>query len=449
MKSTWYLTIALIAPTTLFAQPPEILSIANLASGDARFSPHMPAELLYSPSRFNAASDKVLVNGKAVSFHDEEDGYSLVLFLPADLPLGAATVVIQTAAGNSKPFPIRIDAYSPSIFPPGPSPYFSWGTQPFACNHTTETGEILFLFVAGLGAPDATGAVAKPEILVGGKPVAAIEFVPGVISGLGFEGVGAAYRLEFVVPPGDGMREVAVTVDGTKSNGLPLPVGRAIRNLSTLTFSEPHGAAPQSILSAIQCSSEGFTRRADIVWGTLPNLQTSLAGVSIVVKDSAGVERLAPLYGVYFSQINYVVPAGTAPGLATVTATVDGRPVGQADLEIEAVAPGLYQGPIQVVRLRDGIQTVEQTSKIDMSPITDDVYLVLYGSGIRFRSSLENVIATIAGVAVPVLYAGPQGQLPGVDQLNFRIPRSLSGTGATFLQLSIDGKRLGLPLFFQ
>ena len=224
-------------------------------------------------------------------------------------------MALQTTGGNSKPFPIQIDAYSPSIFPPGPSPFLSLGTQPFACNHTTAAGEILFLFVAGLGAPDPTGAVGKPEILVGGKVAPAIEFVPSVIPGLGFEGVGAAYRLEFVVPPGDGMREVAVTIGGTKSNGQPLPVGRAIRNLSTPTFSEPRVAAPQSILSAIQCSSEGFTRRPDIVWGTLPDLETSLAGVSIAMKDSAGVERLAPLYAVYFSQINYVVPAGTGARL--------------------------------------------------------------------------------------------------------------------------------------
>jgi uncharacterized protein (TIGR03437 family) len=449
MNPVSYLTIASIVPIALFAQPPAILSIAGLAGGDTRFSPYMPAELHYSPSRFNAVSDKVLVNGRSVSFHDEEDGQSLVLFLPADVPLGPATVVLQTTTGNSEPFPIQIDTYSPSIFPPGPSPFFSSWTQPLTCNHTAVAGDILFLFVTGLGAPDAAGAVAKPTILVGGKAVSAIELVPSVIPGLGFEGVGAAYRLEFVVPPGDGMREVAVSVGGIKSNGLPLPVGRAIRNLSALSFSEPHAAAPQSILAAIQCSSEGFTRGPDIVWGALPDLETSLAGVSIVIKDSAGVERLAPLYGVSLSQINYVVPAGTAPGLATVTATVDRRPVGQADLEIEAVAPDLFQGQIQVVRLRAGIQTVEQTSKIDMGPLTDDVCLVLYGSGIRSRSSLENVSASIAGMTVPVLYAGAQGQLPGVDQLNFRLPHSLAGAGATLLELAIDGKRVALPLFFQ
>ena len=128
---------------------------------------------------------------------------------------------------------------------------------------------------------------------------------------------------------------------------------------------------------------------------------------------------------------------------------MDGRPVGEADLEIEAVAPDLFQGQIQVVRLRGGIQTIEQTSNIDMGPVTDDVYLVLYGSGIRSRSSLENVSASIAGMAVPALYAGAQGQLPGVDQLILGLPHSLAGTGATLLELAIDGKHVGLQLFFQ
>jgi uncharacterized protein (TIGR03437 family) len=258
----------------------------------------MPAELRYSaPDYFRVESDKVLVGGKPVSVSDEEDGESLIIWLPVDLPLGPATVVLETSAGNSQPFQIVVDAYSPGIFSPSPSPSFTWGLPAFDCSHTAAGGDILYLFAVGLGIPDATGAVAKPVILVGGKTVDVTEFVSAVLPGVGFMGDGAIHRLQFVVPQGDGMRGIAITAGGRKSNAVSLPVGRAMQNLSPPSFRVLAAAAPQSIVSAYQCSGEGFVPGPDVVWGTPPDLPTSLAGVSMTVRDSEGVERLAPLYG--------------------------------------------------------------------------------------------------------------------------------------------------------
>lgn len=261
-------------------------------------------------------------------------------------------------------------------------------------------------------------------------------------------GYGAAYRIRFVVPAGDGMREVAVTAGDRKSNAVVFPVGRAMQNLSAPSFGARAAAAPESILAAYQCSGEVFVRRADVVWGATPDLPTSLAGITIKVRDSAGVERLAPLYGVSSSQVNYVVPAATAKGLATVTAVADGREIAEADLEIETVAPDLFQA-VQVVRVRNGVQTVEEGPVIDMGPDTDQVYLVSYGSGIRYRSSLEQVTGSIGGISVPVLYAGPQGQEPGLDQVNVQLPRSLAGLGSARLDLVVEGKRIAMALLFR
>jgi uncharacterized protein (TIGR03437 family) len=52
--------------------------------------------------------------------------------------------------------------------------------------------------------------------------------------------------------------------------------------------------------------------------GSLP-LSTTLGGVSVSVMDSAKVARMARLFYVSPNQINFVVPDGTATGLATVT----------------------------------------------------------------------------------------------------------------------------------
>ena len=68
------------------------------------------------------------------------------------------------------------------------------------------------------------------------------------------------------------------------------------------------------------------------------------------------------------------------------------------------------------------------------------VYLSLFGTGIAHRTSLVNVSATIGGTSVPILYAGPQSQYPGLDQVNLELPFSLRGAGEANVVLSADGQ---------
>jgi uncharacterized protein (TIGR03437 family) len=71
----------------------------------------------------------------------------------------------------------------------------------------------------------------------------------------------------------------------------------------------------------------------------------------------------------------------------------------------------------------------------------DQIFLVLFGTGIRYYSSMNNVKATIAGVEAEVHYAGPQGQYVGLDQVNIRVPRSALVGGEVDLVLSVDGMK--------
>jgi uncharacterized protein (TIGR03437 family) len=68
------------------------------------------------------------------------------------------------------------------------------------------------------------------------------------------------------------------------------------------------------------------------------------------------------------------------------------------------------------------------------------VILVLFGTGIRFVSALEQVTATIGGENAEVLYAGLQGDFAGLDQVNVRLPRSLATRGEVNVVLSVEGK---------
>jgi uncharacterized protein (TIGR03437 family) len=93
-------------------------------------------------------------------------------------------------------------------------------------------------------------------------------------------------------------------------------------------------------------------------------------------------------------------------------------------------------------------QNVYQTGVLDyvpnpvsLSPTTNKVYLILYATGIRNHSA-NPVEATISGVSVPVLYAGAQSTLPGLDQINLGpLPQTLAGTAKPALNIvvTVDG----------
>lgn len=190
-------------------------------------------------------------------------------------------------------------------------------------------------------------------------------------------------------------------------------------------------------------------------------LPTSLGGTQVVVTDSVGMARPAPLFFVSPGQINYQVPPGTATGAATVTVINGGGTTAVGSVQISEIAPGLFsanadgQGAAAAVAMRvkaDGAVSYEPVAQLDQTqqqfvaaPISfenqsDEVYLLLFGTGLQHRASLETVKAIIGGVEAEVLYAGPQGAFVGLDQINVRLPHSLMGRGEVNLVLVVDGQ---------
>jgi uncharacterized protein (TIGR03437 family) len=138
--------------------------------------------------------------------------------------------------------------------------------------------------------------------------------------------------------------------------------------------------------------------------------------------------------------VTYQIPPGTATGTATVVVTAGDGLTATVQVEIAAVAPGLYAlnaaGLVRAyaVRHSNGNVFIEDVFDIDATgalvarPINisngDEVHLIAYGTG--FRTAGGDVSATIGGIAAPVLYAGPQGVQPGIDQFTILIPPELS-----------------------
>jgi uncharacterized protein (TIGR03437 family) len=151
-------------------------------------------------------------------------------------------------------------------------------------------------------------------------------------------------------------------------------------------------------------------------------LTVSLGGVTVTITDSTGVSRLAPLYGVFASkgQVNLVIPGDTAMGQASLQVTGPGGESLSAVVNITSTAPGMFAGG-QVVH----------------DPASDQVFLVLYGTGIRHCGSDASVTATVNGVSVPV-QAAVQGTYPGLDQVNLQLPQGLAGT--VEVAITVEGR---------
>jgi uncharacterized protein (TIGR03437 family) len=177
---------------------------------------------------------------------------------------------------------------------------------------------------------------------------------------------------------------------------------------------------------------------------------TSLAGTTVTITDGENVDHSAPLFYVTPTQIAFLIPSDTAPGVAMITITGSDGAISLSSAPVFTAAPSLFSADgsggglaaAQVVRVSaDGSQTYAPVGNaaIDPGPDTDRLVLILYGTGIRGRSSQGTVAVTIGGVQGSVAYSGPQGTFAGLDQVNVSLPRSLSGRGSIDVVLRVDG----------
>lgn len=229
-----------------------------------------------------------------------------------------------------------------------------------------------------------------------------------------------------------------------------------LASVSAASFQAGKPLSGESIVAAFGANLADVTQ----IGTTIP-LPTNLGGTQASVKDSAGNERPAPLFFVSPTQVNYLIPQGTVSGNATVTITNWSGIVSRSTVQVNAVAPGIFAAnangrgvPAAVVeRIRaNGSRNTEPVARfdqaqnqfvalpIDLGAADDQIFLALFGTGFRFRSSLSAVTATIGGATAEVTFAGAQGDFVGLDQANIRINRSLMGRGDVDVVMTVDGQ---------
>jgi uncharacterized protein (TIGR03437 family) len=214
--------------------------------------------------------------------------------------------------------------------------------------------------------------------------------------------------------------------------------------------------APNSIASLYGANLASTTAQAN-----MQPLQTNLGGVTVLVTDSLNAQRNAGLLYVSATQINFVVPDGTAAGQATFS-VVNGSSTQTATATVQTVAPTLFSmngagtGVAAATAIRTqagnpGLQSpvpvfqCNSSSMCTSVPINlgvdTPVYVSFYGTGIRGRSSLNDVTVTINGTSVPVQYAGPAPGFTGLDQVNVALVLSLRGSGESNVVLTVAGQK--------
>ncbi len=237
---------------------------------------------------------------------------------------------------------------------------------------------------------------------------------------------------------------------------VPLADGTALVGSNYLYVQSPYVVSSASLTSPLAAGSFAtmFGVFGSYLFGpalaqapiSAPNSQsppTTLGGVSVLIRDSGGRLWSAPMLYVSPTQINFEVPTGLAPGNAVIAAMNANGSVSTPAAMVTDVAPGLFTLPNSTLAAAyatriepDGSQTILPAGApipLDQRP----VYLCLFGTGIRGLSSMNGISASIGGVNATVSYAGPQGSIPGLDQVNVLIPPSLKGDGYVPVQLEV------------
>jgi uncharacterized protein (TIGR03437 family) len=277
--------------------------------------------------------------------------------------------------------------------------------------------------------------------------------------------------LDFVnlyIPPGDTRDSLAAMVNqAIAASGRGDPPGSVVALLAQFIRAS-NNLGRQGVLTSSQATTLGTLATIGIQAVTSPVMSMSAAGLvpgavapdsigalrgsaisgtqlQLTIIDSRGDEYDAALFSAQAGAIDYLVPRGAATGKALAILSTREGVIGAATVEIEPVAPSLFTEAdgstpyalLQRVRA-DGSQSYEPVQgPVDLGPGTDQVFLLLFGTGIR-GGNVGTITASIGNVEGAVVFAGPHSTLAGLDQVNVRLPRSLAGAGKVDLILRVN-----------
>jgi uncharacterized protein (TIGR03437 family) len=177
-------------------------------------------------------------------------------------------------------------------------------------------------------------------------------------------------------------------------------------------------------------------------------LPTSLAGTTVRVIDSQGVEYAASLFFVSAGQVNYLIPDKAALGTAQIIITSGSGEISRGTVQLVNSAPAIFTtsytgrgAPVALTTydgvLYDSVVNADGSAKaVNVGSSWRPNYLLLFGTGFR---SVNGLRVRIGGREIVPMYAGAQGFFSGLDQLNVMLPSDMIG-GTTDITLFAEGR---------
>ena len=232
---------------------------------------------------------------------------------------------------------------------------------------------------------------------------------------------------------------------------IPATASSATATLSSLVSAAGGvpALAPGSLATASGSDlATGQAAASEVPWSA------SLGGSSVTILDSSGTSTTAPLGYVSSGQAIFQIPDSVATGAATVTVTSGDGTASSAKATLTSLAPALFTlnstglaGADAICVSSSGAKTAEnvyETVNGTLQPLPLNLgacaqtVLMLYATGMD-KATASGTKVTIGSVAATVQSAGPQGSLPGLDQISVVIPASLKGKGNVSIVVSAGG----------
>ena len=228
---------------------------------------------------------------------------------------------------------------------------------------------------------------------------------------------------------------------------LPLPGfsanDPAVNNVVTVNAASYYPRLAPGAIAAVFGTK--LTEKAQVA-ASLP-LPTELNGLGVRLVDSRNNVFSAALFFISPGQINYLMPEQMALGAARIFVINENELIAQGDLVVSNSAPALFtfsangKGVPTALTTADGETFAAVTDGAGaLRPLTPGTggranYLLLFGTGFRYARQLR---VKLGEVELKPVYAGAQGALAGLDQINLALPPELPG-GLVNLQIISDG----------
>lgn len=329
----------------------------------------------------------------------DSNGVATAPTFTANGTAGAGYVVAVSSPGVGPITPILL-TNTPAPAVSGPSGQTI--DFPLVRDHSITEGAFPLLATASSGLPVSFRVIGGPATISGNV------FTP--------TGIGRVF-VEASQPGGAGVGPA----DPFVRNFVITPAAPIISAVVNAASNQASNFAPGSF-NAIYGSNLGTTT----VTVTTPVLPAQTGGVTLILTDAKGVATPVLLYYVSPSQINFYIPLGVAPGAGLLKFTNGASLTASVSVTVGAITPALF--------------TIDGSGKgaaaAQVIPTTDRIYVVLYGTGIR---NGKVVTVSIGGVSARLDYAGAQGQVTGLDQLNASLAIADFPSGAANVVLTVDG----------